>query len=90
MKDLTEKQKSALEFVREYRHTHGVSPTVREVATHYGWSSSCSAWRVLEALEKKGFLYRSGGSSHRSWRLADECEPTYAELLAFWNARKGE
>ena len=55
MKDLTDKQKRILEFLREYTGAHGYPPTVREIGEHFRflWAA---ARRHLQALEKKGFI----------------------------------
>jgi repressor LexA len=55
MKDLTDKQKRILEFLREYAGAHGYPPTVREIGEHFRflWAA---ARRHLQAIEKKGFI----------------------------------
>ncbi len=55
MKDLTDKQKRILEFLREYTGAHGYPPTVREIGEHFRflWAA---ARRHLQALEKKGVI----------------------------------
>lgn len=58
MRPLTAKQEQVLAFIREKLTTQGHSPTVREIAAHMGVLSSCSAQRVTEALERKGFITR--------------------------------
>lgn len=55
MKELTDKQKRILEFLKEYTKTHGYPPTVREIGAHFKilWAA---ARRHLQAIERKGFL----------------------------------
>jgi repressor LexA len=55
MKELTDRQKSILEFLTEYAKTHGYPPTVREIGDHFKflWAA---ARRHLQAIERKGFL----------------------------------
>ena len=55
MKDLTDKQKRILEFLREFTATNGYPPTVREIGEHFRflWAA---ARRHLQALEKKGVI----------------------------------
>lgn len=73
---LTDKQLAVLEFLRE-RRSDGLSmPTVREVQARFGFSSPFSATRHLMALEKKGFLNRSGGRA-RSMALNEPAPPRW-------------
>ncbi|NWF76039.1 MAG: repressor LexA [Nitrospirae bacterium] len=55
MKELTDKQKRILEFLKEYTKTHGYPPTVREIGAHFKilWAA---ARKHLQAIERKGFL----------------------------------
>jgi len=73
---LTDKQLAVLEFLRE-RRSDGLSmPTVREVQARFGFSSPFAATRHLMALEKKGFLNRSGGRA-RSMALNEPAPPRW-------------
>ncbi len=67
---LTDKQSAVLEFIRERRSDGFAMPTVREIQQRFGFSSPFAATRHLMALEKKGFLNRSGGRA-RSMVLND-------------------
>ncbi|HWR89025.1 MAG TPA: transcriptional repressor LexA [Dissulfurispiraceae bacterium] len=55
MKELTERQKSILEFVTTFVRARGYPPTVREIGTHFGilWAA---ARNHLQALERKGAI----------------------------------
>ena len=55
---LTKRQFEVLEFVRETLSAQGYSPTVREIADHFGFASHTSAEKHLVALEKKGLISR--------------------------------
>lgn len=74
MKGLTKKQQTALEVIRESYRKSGHSPTVREIAEALGVSSSCSAQRHLDALERKGYIQRDR-YKFRAVRLVDEMNP---------------
>ncbi len=52
----TKKQQAVLEFIREHILNKGISPTVREVAGHFGFASPLSAQLHITALIKKGYL----------------------------------
>ncbi|MEW6110094.1 MAG: transcriptional repressor LexA [Nitrospirota bacterium] len=56
---LTERQKEVLEFIREYIEKEGISPTVREIAAHFGFASPLSAQLHINALSKKGYLTKA-------------------------------
>lgn len=57
---LTERQKAILEFVRQQTEK-GVSPTVREIARHFGFASTNAVHSHLQLLEKKGEIRREAG-----------------------------
>jgi repressor LexA len=62
MKPLTDKQQAVLDFVEEFARRQGYPPTVREVAAHFGVQPRAAADH-LEALNRKGHLYREPGRS---------------------------
>jgi repressor LexA len=55
MKDLTQRQRRVLEFLKDYTKKHGYPPTVREIGQHFTvlWAA---ARGHLKALERKGFI----------------------------------
>ncbi len=53
---LTKKQKQVLDFVVNYTKDNGFSPTVREIAEEFGFSSPATAHEHLQNLKDKGFL----------------------------------
>ena len=65
---LTNIQSKVLDFVEESSAQNRRPPTMREVAQHFGWSSTSTAQQHLEALEKKGRLTRTP-KSPRSLRV---------------------
>jgi repressor LexA len=58
MKGLTVKQKDFIHFIERFCVTEGMSPTVYELADHFGIKTS-TAFAHLKALQKKGFITRS-------------------------------
>lgn len=56
---LTERQKEVLNFIRLYIEKEGISPTVREIAAHFGFSSPLSVQLHINALVKKGYLTKT-------------------------------
>lgn len=60
--NLTRVQRDVMLYVVDYRQTHGISPTVREAAQHFG----CSGTTIhghFNALIKKGALVRNGSGA---------------------------
>ena len=56
MKELTERQKLIYDFIKEYILFYGYSPTYRDIASKFNFSSTFGARRHVEALIKKGYL----------------------------------
>ncbi len=53
---LTRKQKDVLKFIyKSVKNTH-ISPTIREIASHFGFSSTGTVRDYLKALSQKGFI----------------------------------
>ncbi|MDD2851020.1 MAG: transcriptional repressor LexA [Desulfuromonadaceae bacterium] len=78
MQQLTERQKSVHSFIAEFQREHGYSPTMQEIARHLSISGNLGVIRHLTALEKKGYLTRTPGSS-RSIRLTSSLDTSYPE-----------
>ncbi len=80
---LTEKQNKVLEAIKEFQALNGLSPTVRELADHFGQSSTAGIHKILNILKTKGYLYKDGQGKSRSLRLkhyADKNINTYPVL----------
>ena len=54
--NLTPKQRQVLNFILDRLRTVGYPPTIREIAEHFGFSSTGSPRVHLKALAKKGYL----------------------------------
>jgi len=68
MKNLTPRQEEVLRIIATYLKESGYPPSLREIAAKLGVKNVFGIQRHLDALEKKGVLARTGGSS-RSIRL---------------------
>src|SRR6266704_5875654 len=55
---LTERQKAVLDFVQREQRETGVTPSTREIQSHFGFASQTSVMQYIAALERKGFLDR--------------------------------
>jgi Mn-dependent DtxR family transcriptional regulator len=53
---LTERQKEYLQFLKDYIRENEITPRLEEVAGHFGVSLP-TAHKILDALERKGFLF---------------------------------
>ena len=71
MKGLTSRQKMILEFIEESLESKGFPPTIREIADYMGIRSPNGVNDHLNALEKKGYLERTGQKS-RGLRVIKE------------------
>lgn len=58
LKNLTEKQQLIFDFIKSEVKTKGVVPSIREICTAFGLSSTSSVHAHLESLEKKGYIRR--------------------------------
>lgn len=58
MKQLSEKQRRCLDFIKECIEERGVAPTVREIEKEMGYMSPSSAQYVLNKLEEYGYIER--------------------------------
>ncbi|MDD2899978.1 MAG: transcriptional repressor LexA [Desulfuromonadaceae bacterium] len=65
---LTDRQKLVYDFITGFQKQHSYSPTLQEIAGHLNISGNLGVIRHLTALEKKGYLTRTTGSS-RSIKL---------------------
>ena len=55
---LTERQKDVLDFIQREQRETGITPSTREIQTHFGFASQTSVMQYIAALERKGFLDR--------------------------------
>ncbi|HET6381889.1 MAG TPA: transcriptional repressor LexA [Armatimonadota bacterium] len=55
-KEITLRQKKVLDIVQGSLRERGIAPTVREIGTAIGARSSCTVFKHLEALERKGYI----------------------------------
>jgi len=71
---LTKRQRQILDFYREYTEEHQLSPTLEEVAQHFGLNKVTIFGHVSE-LERKGALIRSGKGISRALQLPEHAQP---------------
>jgi repressor LexA len=57
---LSIRQQQVLEYIQSFQLSHGFSPSQREIAAHFGFSSPNAALDHIKALRAKGALGASG------------------------------
>jgi len=55
---LTDRQKNILDFIQHEQREKGITPSTREIQSHFGFASQTSVMQYIAALERKGFLDR--------------------------------
>lgn len=60
---LTKRQQQVYDFIADYQQQCGYAPTLQEIAGHLLVRGNLGVLRHLGALEKKGFIRRTAGSS---------------------------
>lgn len=58
-KELTVIQRKILEFIIDRKSGSGSTPTLAEIADHFGYKNRATAQQHLQAIEKKGYIKRS-------------------------------
>ena len=79
--DLTPKQRSVLDFLREYRAHNAQPPSYEEIREHFGFSSLNSVRKHLQQLERKGFIRSPWGNQKRALELVETDPPAGAVSL---------
>jgi repressor LexA len=80
MTGLTKRQRQVLEFVRSVQRAGETTPTLREIAAHFGFTSSRAAADHLDALKRKGFLESEPGKA-RSLRVTSLLEKLRSRIV---------
>jgi len=75
MKDLTERQRQILNFIQEKQDAERLTPTLREIAKHFRFSSPNAALCHVQALLAKGFLKNLPGRA-RALQVSSPNEST--------------
>ncbi len=55
---MTRRQQEILAFVKDFLSRHGYSPTLEEIARHFGISSLNGVYKHLKSLEQRGLIRR--------------------------------
>ena len=60
---LTDRQRSVLDFIQREQRDKGLTPSTREIQSHFRFASQTSVIQYIAALERKGFLQRHAGKA---------------------------
>ncbi len=63
MKDLTDRQREILNFIRDFSCYNQYPPTFREIGKEFGIKSTFGVSRHITALVKKGYLRKEKNKS---------------------------
>jgi repressor LexA len=63
MAEITARQKTVLDFIASLLESRGYPPTLREIGEHLGVSGTLGVMKHLDALERKGLIRKTAGSS---------------------------
>ena len=55
---LTDRQRGVLDFIQSEQREKGITPSTREIQSHFGFASQTSVMQYIATLERKGFLDR--------------------------------
>jgi len=55
---LTARQRNILDFIQREQREKGITPSTREIQSHFGFASQTSVMQYIATLERKGFLDR--------------------------------
>jgi repressor LexA len=77
---LTRRQAEIVAFLRTYVEDQGISPTLEEIAAHFGVNKVTIFGHVAE-LERKGVLRRAARGVSRGLQIVDGDEPAPAHAL---------
>ena len=61
--ELTVRQKELLDFLKGFLREKGFPPTLREMASHFGLKGPRGPQKVLNILERKGYIRKKAGES---------------------------
>ena len=73
--DINTKQRRILDFIKDSLHNEYRCPTVREICTHVGLSSTSTVQSHLNALEKFGYIKRDP-NKNRAITVLEDTKPS--------------
>ena len=77
MPELTKRQKQILDFITEFIQAHDYAPSYREIAEHFGLSSTATIHEHVKSLEDKGLIT----SSHNAARSLELVQHRFGKAI---------
>ncbi|MBN2430417.1 MAG: transcriptional repressor LexA [Acidobacteria bacterium] len=77
---LTKKQKEVLDYIEAFMAAKGYSPSIEEIAGHFGFSSPNAVFKHLKALERRGYIRRHSHAA-RSIEILKPDSPAAGTLV---------
>ncbi|RPJ60975.1 MAG: transcriptional repressor LexA [Acidobacteria bacterium] len=71
---MTRRQQEILAFVKDFLSQNGYSPTLDEIAHHFGINSLNGVYKHLKALEQRGLIHRLSNQA-RSIQVIEKTNP---------------
>ncbi len=87
--NLTDRQTQILHFIRQCVEQKGSSPSLREIMTHFGFTSPATVGSHLELLEKKGVIQREAGRSRNILLTERRPVPSLLRIPLYGNIPAG-
>jgi repressor LexA len=83
---LTDRQRDVLHFIQREQRDKGVTPSTREIQSHFRFASQTSVMQYIAALERKGFLKRHANKARalitRIQKVRIHDVPIYGQIPA--------
>lgn len=87
--ELTPKQKELLDFLKDFIRRRGFPPTLREMASHFGLKGPRGPQKVLNILERKGYIRKIPGES-RAIEILGFSSSDFVSIPILGRVRAGE
>src|SRR5258707_14294474 len=86
---LTHRQKSVLDFIQREQRDKGLTPSTREIQSHFHFASQRSGMQDIAALERKGLLQRHAGKARALITPVQKVRITDGQIYAHIPAEMG-
>jgi len=84
---LTSKQENALKYIYNYIRNKGYSPSFDQIQHHLHLNNPGSVFRILQGLEKKGYIIRKKHSPRRI-RVTERGDKLFLNKYKYYYKKK--
>lgn len=88
MAKLGEKDYQILEFIKKQQESRGFPPTVREICSHIGLTSTATVHARLRKLEEHGLIVKEG-AKNRSIKVVSDSKESFTEVPVYGKITAG-